>query len=423
MRWSWHARAVVVVCALVSIAGPCDKPDWLAEFERRLDSAVPRLEAALDKLAQDLPRLAGLVDQAAADEVALLNRLLRENVDGINQILTENRERLDAALVARVEQLARFAEQLAAQVSQMANGLLARITLSVNELVAQTELTSRALLTSMDLQIARVRDEGGRTVAQVYSGSQDLTVRIAGGIMVILALGFGGAFFVINLRRKAGRSWIVQTIVAVVVLTAGLLLLFSSGLRSKFFARDLIVQRNTCPSALRDADEWMVKHARVTPLPPEAVTSAPQIMSALLACEAVASARPQYDLAVDRVAQVRRALGITKPCASDGECPGGHWCNALTSSCTNQCRIDDQCAAGLLCHPDGGVCRAPCGPASACPAGGACDANGRCVAAAVAVAPGGRHIKGGIGWDRAAACGEDMVCLRTNPHLRALLGP
>lgn len=422
-RRAHRAVAILVAAALGLGLAACSKPDWVDQLDKRLQKAVPELEAALDRLANDIPKLENNANQALQDNIALLNRLLRENVDGLNQILTENRQRLDAALIARVEQLARFAAQLDANVNAIVARTVDHVTVSVDELIAQTDLASRALLSSLDLQIARVRDENGQTVASVYSAGNDLAVRVVGGVLVILGIAIGGVFYLIYVRRQSpGKTWIVPTVTAVVVLAAGLLLLLSQGLRSQFFASDLVIQRSNCPEALRAADAWVVANSHAAPLSPDAVTAAPTVMSDLLTCEAVASARPQYEVAVDRVADIRRVLGISKPCADDGECPANHWCDVVSSSCTDQCRHDNECPAAQLCHADGGFCRAPCGPASACPTGFTCGASGRC-ARNFRLIIGVLRIRGGTGWDVSAQCGRATDCLRANPALRTVLRP
>lgn len=418
-----RGRHPLAILALVLGLAACSKPDWVDQLDKRLQKAVPELEAALDRLANDIPRLENRANQALQDNIALLNRLLRENVDGLNQILTENRERLDAALIARVEQLARFAQQLDANVNAIVAHTVDHVTVSVDELIAQTDLASQALLSSLDLQIARVRNDNGQTIASVYSAGNDLAVRIVGAVLVILGVAIGGAFYLIYVRRQTpGKTWIAPTATSAVVLAAGLLLLLSQGLRSQFFASDLIIQRSNCPEALRTADAWVLANGRAAPLSPDAVTAAPTVMSDLLTCEAVASARPQYEVAVDRVADIRRVLGIPKPCADDGECPAGHWCDVVSSSCTDQCRHDNECPAAQLCHADGGFCRRPCGPAAACPSGFTCNTSGRC-ARTFRFVPGTLRIRGGAGWDISAACGKDKVCLRANPVLRRILRP
>jgi BMFP domain-containing protein YqiC len=420
-----RATRVLALAALVALAGvaACSKPDWVDQLDKRLQKAVPELEAALDRLASDIPRLENRANQALQNNIALLNRLLRENVDGINQILTENRERLDAALIARVEQLARFAQQLDANVTAIVAHTVDHVTVSVDELIAQTDLASRALLSSLDLQIARVRDTNGETVASVYSAGNDLAVRVVGGVLVILGIAVGGAFYLIYVRRQTpGQTWILPTATSTAVLGVGLLLLLSQGLRSQLFASDLIIQRSNCPDALRAADAWVVGNGHASPLSPDAVTGAPTVMSGLLTCEAVASARPQYDSAVDRVADIRRVLGISKPCADDGECPAGHWCDVVSSTCTDQCRHDNECPAAQLCHSDGGFCRAPCSATAPCPTGFTCNGSGRC-ARSVRILPGTLRIRGGAGWDLSARCGRATVCLRANPALRVVLRP
>jgi hypothetical protein len=415
------ARALVLL-VLLGLAA-CSKPDWVDALDKRLQKAVPELEAALDRLANDIPKLENKANQALQDNIALLNRLLRENVDGLNQILTENRERLDAALIARVEQLARFAQQLDANVNAIVAHTVDHVTVSVDELIAQTDLASRALLSSLDLQIARVRNENGQIVASVYSAGNDLAVRIVGAVLVILGIAIGGVFYLVYVRRqKPGQTWIAPTVSSVAVLAAGLLLLLSQGLRSKFFASDLVIQRSNCPEALSAADAWVLANGHASPLSPDAVTAAPTIMSDLLTCEAVASARPQYEVAVDRVADIRRVLGISKPCADDGECSTGHWCDVVSSSCTDKCRHDNECPVAQLCHSDGGFCRAPCGPSSACPGGFSCNASGHC-ARTLHLLVGTLRIKGGAGWDLSAKCGRSTDCLRANPALRPILRP
>jgi hypothetical protein len=406
--------AVVTVLGFgMSFIG-CDKPDWLSDFERHMDDAIPKIENALDQLAADLPKLVDPLDRVLADQTAHLDQMLREQIDGLNIALSDSRGQLDAALVARAQQLANFATLFAALVRQLVNRDQKQLTIGINEMLAMTDATVTSLLGSMGLGLKNVRQAGNARVGDLYSLSQDVTVRVVAGVLLLLGLLAGGIAFLI---KTTGVAKVMPVAAGLLCIGAGLPGLLSADLRGRLVPGDtVVVDHDSCPESLTEASAYLVQYGSIQPLPGTAITDGAQVIRRLLACLATTGARAQFDLGRERLAGVRRLLNIDRPCRSNGDCGTGQRCNLTANTCTDRCDGDQQCQQGLLCHDFIGKCLAPCGPgALQCPAPSVCRSS-RCVEAIVVAPPppppppgarptppfkiGDRRffIKGGIGW-------------------------
>jgi hypothetical protein len=407
-------RALVAGLGMLALlCGSCSKPDWLSDFERHMDAAIPKIEHALDQLAADLPKLVDPLNQTLAEQTTQLDQMLREQIDGLNVALSDSRGQLDAALVARAQQIASFATLFAGLVRQIANREQRALTIGVNEMLAMTDASVTSLLASMGLGLMNVRQAGNARVGDLYSLGQDVTVRVVAGVLLVLGLLAGGISFLV---KSSGAAKLIPVVAGLLCVGAGAGGLLSPALRGHFIPTDsIIVGHDSCPESLTQANAYLVQFARVNPLPGAAVTEGATVIRQLLACLATTGARAQFDLGRERLAGIRRLLHIDKPCQSNGDCGPGQRCNAAggatAKTCTDRCDGDQQCPQDLLCHDFLGKCLGPCGPgALQCPAPSVCQ-SGRCVEALVVAPPppaGGGHvaikpgtrffIKGGIGW-------------------------
>lgn len=426
-----HHRLLVIAFAIAALGGECTKPDWLSRLEHSVDVAVPRLEAALDQLAADLPAAVARLDAVAARRLIELDATLRDAVDGLNHVLASNRERLDAALAARVEQLASIATAVAADAHAVALGLSTRISATTSELLVSTRLAAQRLLADLDVQLARVTQEGDRVVADVYSASSDLIVRIAGLALLVLGLIGGSLVFVIRVDRRRGVTLGLQVGLTAIVIAAGALVLLSSRVRAQFVPIEpVVIDHPTCPAALAASVAYLGRYrTRVTP---DAVAEASEVMPAVASCLVVGGSEELSTAATARLAEIRRLLGIEHACTGSATCEPGETCEAATGACVRRCTAHRDCTAGELCHPMSRTCSAPC--TTACPRGGTCR-NGTCQ---MSEQHGPRIIGGGRGWFQLAACdidrrgrapgsaggaarGIDRACARLVPGARAVL--
>ena len=275
-----------------------------------------------------------------------------------------------------------------------------------------TDASVTSLLGSMGLGIKNVRQAGDARVADLYSLSQDLIVRVVAGVLLLLGLLSGGLGFLV---ASSAATRTVPIVAATLCIGAGVTGLFSSSLRARMVpSESIVVSHDSCPESLTQASSYLVQFGSVNPLPGVAITDGAKVIRRLLACLATTGSRGQFDRGRERLADVRRLLHIDTPCRSSGDCPAGQRCNLAANTCTDRCGGDQQCQRDLLCHDFLGKCLPPCGGPGAfqCPSPSVCQ-SGRCVEPPVAVSPPAQpgapplevdrrfFIKGGIGWSAA----------------------
>lgn len=356
--------------AIAALVAGCDKPDWLAELERKLDVAVPQLVTALDQLAADVPAAAARVDAVLGQRLAELEAELRDAVDGLNLVLAQNQGRLDAALTARVEDLARYAAALAADVHAISLGLSSQLGASVDATLRNTRVAAQRLLATLGAQLTHVVQQGDLAVAQVADQAQDTILRLAGGGALALGLVAGALVVLLPIARRRPAVFALQMTLATAIAGAGTALVLSSALRARLVpTQSVIVEHDACSAPLAAAAELMGLSAA-------SAADVTELLPRLAACQALATSRAQLDLARARLLALRTRLGATARCTHDDDCPAGSRCEPGRGACQAGCQRDADCPAGTLCHPLGARCAAPCGT---CPAGARCVAS-RCEA-------------------------------------------
>lgn len=399
---------LVGICALLSLAGECSKPDWLSRLEHSVDVAEPQLVAALDKLATDLPAAIDRLDKVSADRLRELDGTLRDAVDGLNYVLAQNGDRLDAALAARVQQLTQIASALAADVHGVALGLSTRITATVDVLLATTQQAAQHLLAELEVNLARVRGEGDRVVADAYSETHDVIIRVVGVSLLALAVIGAAIVFATQLRRRGAAALAVQAGLLSLVAAAGVTLLFSRSVRQRFVrVTPVVIDHTGCPRALADGSRFLA--AIRNGVTPEAVGDASELLPRVSSCLIVGGSRELVDRATERLSAMRRALGIARPCLTNDECNAGTTCDIASGACVVRCDENRDCAAGLLCHTGQNRCGPPC--TGVCPGGGRCT-DGVCIDR---IPP---RIGGGRDWIRLRACSRDPACISIGGQLR-----
>lgn len=359
-------RAAALAIAALVVA--CDKPDWLADLERKLDVAVPQIVAALDQLAADLPVAAARVDAVVGQRLAELDAELRDAVDGLNLVLAQNQGRLDAALTARVEDLARYAAALGADVHAISLGLTSQIGASVDATLRDTRAAAQRLLATLGAQVTHVEQQGALAVAQVADQAQDTIVRLASGGALALGLVAGALVVLLPITRRRPAVFALQMSLATAVAGAGAALVLSSELRARLIpTQSVIVAHDACSAPLATA-------AHLLGTSTVSAASMTELLPRLAACQALATSRAQLDLARGRLFALRARLGATARCTNDDDCPAGSRCELRLGACQAGCHRDADCPAGSLCHPMGARCGPPCGT---CPSGARCVAS-RC---------------------------------------------
>jgi hypothetical protein len=398
------AATLVAGAALFLLTG-CSKPGWLTDFENTMNAAIPTLTQAMDSLAADLPKLVDPLDKVLADQIKNLDSMLREQIDGLNIALDDSRGQLDLALMARTQQIAAAAKLLATLVGQIARREQKQLAFGVENLLATTDAEVGSLLTTMRVATRNVRQVGDQRLAEAYSITQDLMVRVAGGILLLLGL-IGGAIVCFVKAPNLARGFALAAVA--VCMGAGIVLLASGSLRGMLIAKQtLTLAHAPCPGALVTANGYLLRHDTTRPLPGAAVVEGAQVIRRLLVCMATATVRHQLDQAQARLASIRHLLKIDQPCQGNADCPPGRRCQRETATCTDRCASDQSCDRGLICHDYMGKCLPLCdGGGTRCPSPAVC-AQGRCVAPLatppeIPGAPPGFHfIPGGKGYARA----------------------
>jgi len=400
-----HHRFLAALLAIGVLLGACTKPDWLKRLEHAVDIAVPQLEAALDTIAKDLPLAVAKLDAVAGRRLAELESTLRDAVDGLSYVLAHQRDHLDAALAARVQQLAAIAQTLAYDVHAVALGLSTRITASTTELLAATRAAATRLLVQLDAQIARVETESGRVVASVYSEVDDMIVRIVGIALLVLGLAGGAVVLILRINRRRAVAFAIQLAAIGTVTLAGSLLLLSGTVRRWFVhVEPVVIDHTECPTALTAGVTYIGRYrAGVTPA---AVAEASTIVPPIASCLVMAGAPALVERATQRLAEIRRMLGIAHPCIDSSACSAGATCDVATGACIETCTRSTDCQAGVVCHESERSCGPPC--TTTCPGGATCG-GGICKPGAYAATA--RGIRGGRGWNRVETCAGDPACL------------
>jgi hypothetical protein len=396
---------LVALLAIATLGGECTKPDWVKRLEHSVDVAVPQIEAALDKLAADLPAAVAKLDAVAGRRLAELDSTLRDAVDGLAYVLAHQRDHLDAALAARVQQLAAMAQKLAYDVHAVALGLSTRITATTTELLAATRAAATSLLVRLDAQIARIESESGRVVANVYSEVDDMIVRIVGVILLVLGLIGGALVLILRIGRRRAIAFAIQLAAIGTVTLAGSLLLLSGTVRRWFVhVEPVVIDHTECPTALSTGVTYIGRYrAGVTPA---AVAEASTIVPPIASCLVMAGSPDLFDRAGQRLAEIRRMLGIEHPCISSTACRAGTTCDVATGACIEACTRSSDCQAGAVCHESERACGPPC--TTTCPGGATCS-GGICKPGAYAATA--LEIRGGRGWNRVETCAGDPACL------------
>ena len=402
------SRVALAFAVLLSLGGQCTKPGWLSDLEHALDNAVPRLVAALDHIAAELPAAVARLDRVTSTRLTALDATLRDAVDGLDHVLASDRQRLDAALAARVEQLANIAGSLEADVHAIALGVSTRISASVDELLVATRASALRLLGSLDVQVGRVETAGTEVVGQLYSSGQDLAVRVIGVALVLVGLIGGALVFVSAARRRQPIAFGVQTASVLVVTAAGAVLILATPVRMRLLhVQDVVLDHRDCPQALADAAGYLARyHAGATPT---AVADATTVLPAVASCLVMSGSSELFKRATARLAEIRTLLGIARACTSAAECPAGEDCDVASGGCVQRCGASRDCPAAMVCHASQHSCGPPC--TGTCPGGAICKA-GECSAAPAS--RGALDGPGGLGggrWTRAATCHGDATCL------------